>query len=337
MPSENDPAFNFVADLDAIKKKGLFRSRKEIESPQGPIVYIGGKEFLNFCSNDYLGFANDQRLISTFKNAAEMYGIGSGASQLVCGRHTIHAELEEELAAATGRSRALVFSSGYLVNLAIISSFCNSRDSVVIEDRLNHASMIDGAQLSRAKLKRYHHLDTAHLKQTLEGCSSYKKLVLTDGVFSMDGDIAPISKIAELCDKHNAYLVLDDAHGFGVLGSQGMGLLEETSLSQNEVPLLMATFGKALGAFGAFVAGPEEAIEVLIQRARPYIFTTALPAVIAATVLESLKLVRAETWRREKLQNLIHRFREAALNSGLPIKDSNRFRLLPSPIFPDPL
>lgn len=319
----SDISAGIGADLDYIRGAGLFRKRRVIKSPQGAVVTVDNQRLVNFCSNDYLGFANDDRLIRALQQAAETYGVGSGASQLVCGRSSMHAELETELARITGRDRAVVFSSGYLANLSLAMTLCPGRTDLIVADRLSHASMIDAARLSPAVFKRYRHADPVSLKQQLNKWGQKRKLVLTDSVFSMDGDVAPLPDIVKVCRQARACLVVDDAHGFGVLGKSGRGALEYFDLGQEDVPLLMATFGKALGVFGAFIAGQTQLIELLIQRARTYIYTTALPPALAATALMSLRLLDDEPWRREHLQSLIKRFQEGAVQLGLPVLPSS--------------
>ncbi|MCZ6526714.1 MAG: 8-amino-7-oxononanoate synthase [Gammaproteobacteria bacterium] len=319
----SDISAGIGADLDYIRGAGLFRKRRVIKSPQGAVVTVDNQRLVNFCSNDYLGFANDDRLIRALQQAAETYGVGSGASQLVCGRSSMHADLETELARITGRDRAVVFSSGYLANLSLARTLCPGRTDLIIVDRLSHASMIDAARLSPAVFKRYRHADPVSLEQQLNKWGQKRKLVLTDSVFSMDGDVAPLPDIVKVCRQARACLVVDDAHGFGVLGKSGRGALEYFDLGQEDVPLLMATFGKALGVFGAFIAGQTQLIELLIQRARTYIYTTALPPALAATALMSLRLLDDEPWRREHLQTLIKRFQEGAVQLGLPILPSS--------------
>ncbi|MFQ5659606.1 MAG: 8-amino-7-oxononanoate synthase [Gammaproteobacteria bacterium] len=310
------------SELNAIRQQGLFRTRKEIVSPQGAVVTVAGREVVNFCSNDYLGLANHRGLVRAMGRALNHFGVGSGASQLVCGRSIAHAALEEALARATGRERALLFSSGYQANLAVATTLCPGRNDIIVADRLSHASSIDGARLSRARFRRYAHIDVHALEKQLEKGGDHRKLVLTDGVFSMDGDIAPVGDIAARCRRSGACLAVDDAHGFGVLGERGRGTLELLGLNEQQVPVLIGTFGKALGVFGAFVAGPDAIIELLIQRARPYIYTTALPPAIAVTVKEALRLLDDEAWRRERLRSLITYFRGGAARLGLALPGS---------------
>ena len=308
----------FVEDLAALQARDLRRSRRALESAQGPVVRLQGRAVLNFCSNDYLGLAADPRLIAALKDGADRYGVGSGASQLVCGHSHAHAALEQELAAYTGRDRAIVFASGYLANLSLVTALGPGRTGLIVQDRLCHASLIDGAILARARFRRYPHGDAGALENILARSDRKQKLVLTDGVFSMDGDIAPVTELARVCAAHDTLLAVDDAHGFGVLGSGG-GTLEQLGLDQSQVPVLMATFGKALGAYGAFIAGPEALLEMLIQRARPYIYTTALPPALALAASAGLELLRAEPWRRERLRELIGRFRRGAAQLGWPL------------------
>ncbi len=308
--------------LNEIKHKGLFRRRLSISSAQSTRVDLEGKELLNFCSNDYLGLANDLRIVTAFQEAAGKYGVGSGASPLVCGRSTAHSVLEEEVARITGRDRAILFSSGYLANLAIISTLAPGRADMIFQDKLNHASLIDAAALSHAKLKRYPHRDLKALTRSLDGNIMKRKLILTDAVFSMDGDFAPLADLATISKEHNASLIVDDAHGFGVYGENGGGTLERAGLGQAEVPLMMATFGKAAGCGGAFVAGSEALIELMVQKARPYIYSTAMVPALAVAATESLRLITEEPWRRQHLQVLIERFRRQSRQAGLVLQDS---------------
>ena len=304
------------------REAGLYRSRSTIESPQGPQVKLAGATYLNFCSNDYLGLAAHPRVVERFQHAAQRYGVGSGASHLVCGHLVPHHELEEALAEFTGRDRALLFSSGYMANVGVLTALLR-RGDYVFEDRLNHASLLDGGLASGATFARYAHGDCDDLRDRLvrtEGKGV--QLVAVDGVFSMDGDEAPLAALAATCAAHNACLMVDDAHGFGVLGASGAGSLEKAGLSAEQAPILMATLGKALGTAGAFVAGSDELIEALIQTSRNYIYTTALPPALASATLESLVLLREEAWRREHLQALIKRFRVGAQQLDLPLMDS---------------
>lgn len=307
--------------LEQRREASLYRTRRIVGSPQTPELVVDGRKLLAFCSNDYLGLAADERVSRALQRGVDTWGVGSGAAHLVTGHTTAHHSLEEELADFTGRDRALVFSTGYMANLGIIAALAGRGDTVC-EDRLNHASLIDGGLLSGARFRRFPHADTDALSRQLAN-SSGVCLAVTDAVFSMDGDLAPLPEMARICRNHGAWLVADDAHGFGVLGEQGRGTLSHYGLTQAEVPVLMGTLGKALGTSGAFVAGSEELIETLIQSARSYIYTTAAPPALAEATRESLRIVREETWRREKLEALIARFKRGAVEIGLPIMSSS--------------
>jgi len=297
--------------------------RRVLDSPQGRELEIGGRRLLNFCSNDYLGLAADQRLREAFKAGVDNWGVGAGASHLVCGHTAIHHELEDALAEFVGRPRALLYASGYAANLGVINALL-SRGDVVFEDRLNHASLLDGGWISRADFHWYRHADAEHLGGKLAAvpAGDARRLVVSDGTFSMDGDLCPLQALVAETRRHSAWLMIDDAHGIGVLGDKGQGVVDPRRYSTADVPVLVGTLGKAFGCFGAFVAGDEVLIETLIQRSRNYIFTTALPPAIAAANLASLKLVQTESWRREKLQSLIARFRAGAEQFDLQLLDS---------------
>ena len=284
--------------LELRKQQNLFRKRITLTSRQGPTIKIDGHHLINFCSNDYLGMANHPDVISAFKTCADQFGVGSGASSLVCGRSDLHRQLEEKLAEKTGREAALIFPGGYMANLAVATTFAGRTDAVFL-DRLAHASLVDAARLSGAKLHRYQHGDQEALDLALKNAPSNEKLVLTDTVFSMDGDKAPIKELISVCKQNDAVLAVDDAHGFAVLGKNGGGLLEEKEIPAEEVPILVATFGKAMGTAGAFVAADRIIIETLIQFARTYIYTTALPPAIAGATLTSLEVLESESWRSQ--------------------------------------
>ncbi|HPY41831.1 MAG TPA: 8-amino-7-oxononanoate synthase [Thiolinea sp.] len=302
------------------QEQHLYRRPRITEGPQQPLLQVNGKSMLAFCSNNYLGLANHPEVIRAFQQAANQYGVGSGAAHLVNGHSRLHQQLEEALAEFTQRERVLLFSTGYMANLGLTTALAGRHDTIY-QDRLNHASLLDAAQLAGAKLVRYPHNDTRQLAKRLDTQTSGQTLISTDGVFSMDGDTAPVKELAALARQHDAWLLVDDAHGFGVLGARGAGLLEAEQLGQ-ENAVLMATLGKALGTAGAFVAGSTELIEYLIQTARPYIYTTAQPPALAAASLASLKLVQTETWRREHLQHLIQTFRQGAAQLGLALMPS---------------
>ncbi len=315
------PFSELASSLDDIARQGLYRSRRVIASPQGIKLEIDGRNVVNFCSNDYLGLANHPDVVEAFKAGADCYGVGSGSAHLICGHSAAHHALEEELAAFTGRDRALLFSTGYMANIGVISALLGRGDAV-FEDRLNHASLLDGGLLSGARFKRYAHADVTDLEANLEKASG-RKMIMTDGVFSMDGDFAPLNELATTAKKHDAWLMVDDAHGLGVIGEHGGGIVEHYGLGQDDVPVLMGTLGKGLGTFGAFVAGSEVLIETLIQKARTYIYTTALPAAVAEATRASLKIAIEESWRRDKLKQLSGRFRQGAEQLGLKLMVSS--------------
>jgi 8-amino-7-oxononanoate synthase len=285
-------------------------------------VELNGREFLQFCSNDYLGLANHPKLVAAMQVAAADFGVGSGASHLVCGHSQLHHDLELRLAKITGRDRALLFSTGYMANLGTVTALLGKGDHI-LEDRLNHASLLDAGLLSGARFQRFQHNDLADLERRLQKLpEDGHRLIVVDAVFSMDGDMAPLPELAALAQKYHAWLMVDDAHGFGVLGEHGGGSAEYFGLGQGELPVLMGTLGKGIGSFGAFVAGSEVLIESLIQFARPYIYTTAMPPAVAAASLASLNLLTEESWRRSHLQELIAYFRQRAIALGLPMMAS---------------
>ena len=318
-----------MKDLSAVlsgrERDGLYRRRRVAESPQSPKMVIDGKSVLSFCSNDYLGLANHPAVKQAFVDAAVKYGVGSGAAHLINGHSKAHHALEEELAAFLGYPRALLFSTGYMANLGVAQALVGRKD-VVFEDRLNHASLLDAGLLSGARLIRYRHGDADDLARRL---TEYRHqspkgecLVMTDGVFSMDGDIAPLVRLSDVCKNGDAWLMVDDAHGLGVLGDHGCGSVEYHGLNAGAVPVLMGTLGKAFGTFGAFVAGDHAFIEYLIQSARTYIYTTAAPPAVAEAARAALRIVGQEPERREKLRRLVGRFREGAEQLGLPVAES---------------
>ncbi|MCU7941517.1 MAG: 8-amino-7-oxononanoate synthase [Candidatus Thiodiazotropha sp. (ex Cardiolucina cf. quadrata)] len=309
---------------EALQKRrhdGLYRSRRVVSTAQQPELVVDGKRVIAFCSNDYLGLANHPEVVEAMQRAAGNYGVGSGAAHLITGHCNSHHRLEEALAEYTGRSRALLFSTGYMANIGVISALLKQGDRL-FEDRLNHASLLDAGQLTRARMQRYRHADPESLRSQLKGSEEGLALIATDGVFSMDGDLAPLPSLVELARRHQAWLMVDDAHGLGVLGEEGGGILSHFDLDSDDVPILMGTLGKGFGTYGAFVAGSEELIETLIQHARSYIYTTAPPAALAEATLVSLRLARQETWRRERLQDLIARLRQSVRQIGLPLLDS---------------
>lgn len=308
--------------LEQRKVQHLYRQRAVVSSPADAVQKLNGKLLRNFCSNDYLGLANHPQLIEAAIAANKSCGVGSGGSHLVSGHSEWHHRLEEYFAELTGRESALLFSTGYMANMGVISALLNKADAI-FEDRLNHASLLDAGLLSGARFQRFLHNDVENLQLRLERSQARRRMICVDGVYSMDGDMAPVDKLATLAKQHDALLMVDDAHGFGVLGNQGLGVCEQFALTQQEVPILMCTLGKALGSFGALVAGSRLLIDSLIQYARPYIYTTALPPAVAATSLAALKLMQEEAWRREHLQQLIRYFQKESALLGLPIRPSS--------------
>lgn len=300
--------------------QGLYRRPRLLERREGVHARLEGRDCLVFCSNDYLGLADHPVISAALAQAATEVGTGSGAAHLISGHHREHEALEAELADWLGRPRALLFSTGYMANMGVINALAEPGDTVY-EDVLNHASLLDGGWLSRGRMQRYAHGDVAALDAALAQTSG-RALIATDAVFSMDGDLAPLPALAELAARREALLVVDDAHGFGVLGN-GPGSVAHFGLTPDQVPVYIGTLGKALGTFGAFVAGSETLIDYLIQRARTYIYTTAPPPALAAATRAALGLARHDTWRREHLVDLVARFRDGARRLGLPLMASD--------------
>ncbi|AKX45070.1 8-amino-7-oxononanoate synthase [Thiopseudomonas alkaliphila] len=314
-------SFNLSARLAVRRAEHLYRSRPLLQSPQAPEVIVDGQACLAFCSNDYLGLANHPEVIAAMQQGAARWGVGGGASHLVIGHSEPHHQLELALAKFTGRERALLMSTGYMANLAAVTALVGQGDTV-LHDRLNHASLLDAGMLSGARFTRYLHNDLASLEQRLSKATG-NRLIVTDGVFSMDGDLAPLPEICQLAQQHNAWVMVDDAHGFGPLGASGGGCVEQMGLTQTQVPVLVGTLGKAFGSSGAFIAGSEELIETLIQFARPYIYTTSQPPAVACASLKSLELIQTEGWRREHLNQLIAQFRATLIAANIPLMNSH--------------
>ncbi len=314
------------AALADLERQTLKRVRTTIESfaaPDSRLVTIdGGHRLVDFSSNDYLALSRHPAVAAAMSESALRWGAGSGASHLVTGHGLEHSRLEEALAEFTGRERALLFSTGYMANLAVVTSLAGRGERVLL-DRLSHASLIDAGLLSGARFKRYAHADADAAARALAAASAKTALVATDGVFSMDGDIAPLPALARASRLHGAWLFVDDAHGLGVVGKTGRGSLEHFALNTDDVPALMGTLGKAFGSFGAFVAGSSDLIELLIQKARSYIYTTALPQAVAAAAFVSLQIAQRESWRREHVMALTERFRRAATEMDLPLGNSH--------------
>jgi len=308
------------AKLEKLREQALLRSRRQVDSACGPEVRVAGRTLLAFASNDYLGLAADPLLVAAAQQGAARYGVGAGASHLVSGHYMAHHELEARLAAFVGLPRALFFSTGYMANLGVITSLAGPGDAV-FSDELNHASLIDGIRLSGAEKHIYPHLDLAALEALLKACDRPGKLVVSDAVFGMDGDLANLPALLELCERHDAWLMVDDAHGFGVRGSQGRGSLVHSGIVSPRI-VYIGTLGKAAGVAGAFAAGDPDVIEWLVQRARTYIFTTGAPPLLAHALLASIDLIERGEDRRSHLARLI-----AQLRDGLKFK---RWRLLDS-------
>jgi 8-amino-7-oxononanoate synthase len=299
----------------------LVRKLRAVESADGPCVWIAGKRLLGFASNDYLGLAQHPALREALIDAASRWGVGATAAPLLGGRRDEHAALEEALARWTGRERALLFVDGWAANLGTVAGLLD-RGDVCVEDKLNHASLIDAARLAGCELKRYPHADVDGARRQLESRPDAAAILAIDGVFSMDGDVAPLAALASLCREQHAALMVDDAHGLGVLGPDGGGSVAEAALTQDDVPILMATLGKALGVAGAFVAGSAALVDALVQNARPFIYATAMPPALAAAARAAVDVVRFESWRRDRLARLIVHFRSAARERGLALMPS---------------
>jgi 8-amino-7-oxononanoate synthase len=312
---------DLAAALSARSHQQLYRSRQTLEGPQDVVVRIDGRDYLSFCSNDYLGLANHPQVVAAFKEGADRFGVGSGAAHLITGHSYAHQALEEELAEFVGRPRALLFSTGYMANMGVVAALTGRGDEV-FEDRLNHASLLDAAALSAARLVRYPHSDMPALQRKLSQSRARQRLIATDSVFSMDGDCAPLARMQELALDHDAWLLVDDAHGFGVLGDQGRGWCADQLGRGPENLVLMATLGKALGTGGAFVAGSEAVIETLIQQSRMFIYTTAAPPALAWATRAALRLVRDGDDRRTRLAEHIAYFRRGATELGVPLMPS---------------
>ena len=308
------------AELRELDAQGLLRTRRILEGAQGAHIHLDGQDYLAFGSNDYLGLANHPALIESACRGATQYGVGAGASHLVVGHSAAHQALERALADFMQQPAALTFSTGYMANLGIVSALLG-RNDLVLADKLNHASLNDAAVLSRAHFQRYAHGNLTQLEGMLAVAKARRKLVVSDAVFSMDGDIAPVPELLALCERYDASLLLDDAHGFGVLGETGRGVLEHFGVSSPRI-IYMATLGKAAGVFGAFVAGSDVLIQTIMQRARTYVYTTAMPSLLAQALLTSLDLIRDDAWRRAHLRERI-----SQLKHGL---NTPKWRLLPS-------
>lgn len=307
--------------LDERAAQGLLRRRSTVQSPQAPHIIVDGQPCLSFCSNDYLGLANHPQLIAALQQGAQQYGAGAGAAHLVSGHTRPHERLEHALADFAGKPAALLFSTGYMANLGVVQALVGKADTV-FADKLNHASLNDAMQLSRANIRRYRHNDMAQLGLLLEQTSGGRKLIITDAVFSMDGDLAALPEILDLCERHDAWLLVDDAHGFGVLGERGQGSLAHSGIASSRI-IYMATLGKAAGVFGAFVAADRVVVETLLNHARSYIYTTATPPALAEALLASLQLIEHGDGLRAHLRRLIAQLRGGLRDLRWPLMPSD--------------
>jgi 8-amino-7-oxononanoate synthase len=313
--------------LDERAAQGLLRSRRTLATPQSPHISVDGKPYLAFCSNDYLGLANHPQLIAALQHGAQQWGVGAGAAHLVSGHFVPHHQIEQQLAAFVGKPAALLFSTGYMANLGAVQALVGKGDTV-FADKLNHASLNDAMLLSRAEVKRYRHGDVAQLVKLLQQTHSGRKLIITDAVFSMDGDVAPLRELLALCEQYDAWLYVDDAHGFGVLGKQGRGSLAHFGIASERI-IYMATLGKAAGVSGAFVAAEQVVIDTLINHAHSYVYTTATPPALSVALSQSLQLIAQGDELRVHLQKLVAQLREGL--SDLP------WQLMPSDTAIQPL
>lgn len=312
--------WDLAAETEARRLAGLYRRPRAL-AYQGATALVGGRRMRVFCGNDYLGLAVEPEVIAAFQRAAADYGVGSSGAHLITGHRREHDALEEELADFLGRSRALLFSTGYMANMGLIDALVREGDAVY-QDWLNHASLYDGSRLSGAKVFRYQHADLSSLSGFLESGDYRRRLIVSDGLFSMDGDVAPLTELSRLARAEGAWLMVDDAHGVGVLGPDGRGCVAAAGLDETDVPVLVGTLGKAFGSSGAFVAGSEELIEWCVQKARTYIYTTAPPPAVCAASRQALRRLKEDNWRRERLSSLIARFRAGAAQIGLSLTRS---------------
>ncbi len=302
--------------------QGRVRVRRSVGRRDGVRLEVGGKWLTGFCSNDYLGLSQQFEVVAALQDAAGREGAGSTASHLVCGHHVLHEQLEHEMADWLGYPRALLFDSGFMANLAVQQALLSEESDVCVQDRLNHASLLDATRLAGCRLRRYPHLDSEGAMRQLKNAADGAAMLATDGVFSMDGDVAPLRSLSLVARMQEALFYVDDAHGIGVVGEHGRGCVADAGLGVNEVPLQLATLGKALGGHGAVVLGEDSLIQHLAETARPYIYTTALPPAQAAASLAAVKLARRDHWRREKLAELIATFRDGARRNGLELMPS---------------
>lgn len=318
------PAASLQADLDRLREQALLRTRRVVQSACGPRIKVDGRELLAFASNDYLGLAADPALIDAACAGARRWGVGAGASHLISGHYEAHESLEKRLARFVGLPAALYFGTGYMANVGVITALADAQ-AAVFSDALNHASIIDGVRLCGAERHIYPHLDLGTLERALSACERQRKVVISDAVFSMDGDLAPVPELLALCERYDAWLVLDDAHGFGVLGHEGRGSLAHWDIAPDRAAqhmVYVGTLGKAAGVSGAFAAGAQATVDWLVNRARSYVFTTGAPPLLAAALEASVDLIEAGDARRTKLQGLIHRLRAGLATSRWQLMQS---------------
>lgn len=312
--------WDLAAETGARRQAGLYRKPRAV-AYEGATAIVKGRKVRVFCGNDYLGLAVDPEVVAAFQQAAAKYGVGSSGAHLITGHRREHEALEEELADFLGRSRALLFSTGYMANMGLIDALVRPGDAVY-QDWLNHASLYDGGRLSGASVFRYQHADLSSLDSLMQGEAHRRQLIVSDGLFSMDGDIAPLRELSLFARDKDAWLMVDDAHGVGVVGPQGRGCVAAAGLDEADVPVLVGTLGKAFGISGAFVAGSDDLIEWCVQKARTYIYTTAQPPAVSAAGRKALQRLKEDNWRRERLSSLIARFRAGALQIGLSLMRS---------------
>ena len=317
----------FRRELDRLASRGLHRNLQVVDGAQDARVVIDGRSLVSLCSNNYLGIANHPALIEAAVRAAQDFGIGAGASRLISGSMRAHHDLEERLAAFKRTDAALLFTSGYHANIGTIAALVGEGD-VVFSDELNHASLIDGCRLSRASVRVYAHADTASLEEALRSTPARRRLVVTDSIFSMDGDAAPLAQICDLAEQFDAMLLVDEAHATGVAGAHGGGLVEELGL-QERVTVQMGTLGKALGCFGAYVAGSRALIDYLVNSARPFIFTTALPPPVVAAAGAALRIVEQEPERRAALRANARHLRDGLKALGRVVPGDDECHIIP--------
>jgi 8-amino-7-oxononanoate synthase len=314
-------------ELNGLQQQGLYRSLRRVDSDQGPTLILDGREVINFSSNNYLGIANHPAVAAAAKAAIDRYGCGSGASRLISGNMALHEKLEASLAEYKGTEAALVFNSGFQANIGILSTLVGA-DDVIFSDALNHASIIDGSRLSKAKTIVYGHCDLNHLETNLkQAAQARRRLIVTETIFSMDGDEAPVREIVELAEKYGALVMVDEAHGTGVFGANGAGVVAKLGLT-SRILVQMGTLGKALGGFGAYVAGSRALCDLLINRCRSFIFTTSLPSAVMAMALAAIDLVQSEPHRRLELRNNCQKLKQGLAQLGFELGASE------SPILP---